>query len=45
MFQQTEDLALVSKRLGHQNIAFTEQYLSVPTIEQLSISGGSKLWK
>ena len=45
LLQQTEDLALVSKRLGHQNIAITEQYLSVPTIEQLSVSGGSKLWK
>jgi integrase/recombinase XerD len=45
LFQKTEDLALVSKRLGHQNIAITEQYLSVPTIEQLSVSGGSKLWK
>jgi site-specific recombinase XerD len=45
LLQQTGDLALVSKRLGHQNIAITEQYLSIPTMEKLSVSGGSKLWK
>jgi site-specific recombinase XerD len=45
LYHQTEDLGLVSRRLGHQNTAITEQYLSVPTIEQLSVSGGSKLWK
>lgn len=29
LFSKTDDLALVSKRLGHQNITITEQYLSI----------------
>ncbi len=29
LFSKTEDLILVSKRLGHQNKAITEQYLSI----------------
>ncbi len=29
LFSETNDLKLVSKRLGHQNIAITEQYLAV----------------
>jgi len=29
LFSTTDDLALVSKRLGHQNTAITEQYLSL----------------
>jgi site-specific recombinase XerD len=35
LFSKTEDLALVSKRLGHQNITITEQYLSVHENQQL----------
>lgn len=29
LFSKTEDITLVSKRLGHQNKAITEQYLSI----------------
>lgn len=29
LYDKTNDLALVSKRLGHQNISITEQYLSI----------------
>jgi site-specific recombinase XerD len=29
LFAKTDDLALVSKRLGHQHISITEQYLSL----------------
>jgi site-specific recombinase XerD len=29
LFDKTQDLPLVSKRLGHQNVAITEQYLAV----------------
>lgn len=29
LYEKTQDLALVSKRLGHQNTAITEQYLSL----------------
>jgi integrase/recombinase XerD len=31
LFQKTEDISLVCKRLGHQNTAITEQYLSILT--------------
>lgn len=31
LYEKTADLTLVSKRLGHQNTAITEQYLSVQT--------------